>query len=228
MPLSFPNSPTNGQIVTISGRQWTFTTGKGWAASGGMSVQGLATTDSPQFAGVNLGHASDTTLSRLAPMTLGVEGKAVPYVFAQSGAALSVGAVTTEAVLATISFAGGEIGPNGYLQVIVHATCTNNANAKTVFVRVGGVAGTQYMATGLTSLAGCVRYVSIFNNNSQSSQKSPSPSGQSVGFGGFSSTGVTSTVNTASAWDLVISAQKAVSGDTLTVEGYQVIVCYGA
>lgn len=154
--------------------------------------------------------------------------KYVPYAFAQSGTAVSVGAVTTEAVLATISFAGGEIGPNGYIQAILHFSCTNNANVKTGFVRLGGAAGTQYMATGLTSLAGCVRYVSIFNNNSQSAQKSPSPAGQGVGFGTFSSVGVTSTVNTASAWDLVISAQKANTADTLTLEGYQILVCYGA
>lgn len=154
--------------------------------------------------------------------------KYVPYAFAQSGTAVSVGAVTTEAVLATISFAGGELGPNGYIQVIPHFSCTNNANVKTGFVRLGGAAGTQYMSTTLTSLAGVVRYVSIFNNNSQSAQKSPSPAGQGVGFGTFSSVGVTSTVNTASAWDLVISAQKANAGDTLKLEGYQILVCYGA
>lgn len=36
--------------------------------------QGLGTTDSPQFAGVNLGHATDTTLSRASAGQLAVEG----------------------------------------------------------------------------------------------------------------------------------------------------------
>jgi hypothetical protein len=36
--------------------------------------QGVATTDSPQFAAVNVGHASDTTLTRSAPGVLAVEG----------------------------------------------------------------------------------------------------------------------------------------------------------
>jgi hypothetical protein len=152
----------------------------------------------------------------------------VPYVIAQSGAAVSVGAVTTEAVLATITVPAGAVGPNGYVDVVLHATVNNNANNKTVFVRVGGVAGTQYGAMGIPNMAGLVRYISIFNNNSASSQKSSSPSGQTVGFGSFSSTGVTSSVNTAAAWDLVISGQKAVAGDTLTLEGYTVRVCYGA
>jgi hypothetical protein len=38
---------------------------------------GLATGDSPQFAGIELGHASDTTLSRIAAGVLGVEGNAL-------------------------------------------------------------------------------------------------------------------------------------------------------
>lgn len=35
---------------------------------------GLATTDSPQFAGINLGHASDTTLSRVSAGVVAIEG----------------------------------------------------------------------------------------------------------------------------------------------------------
>lgn len=36
--------------------------------------QGVATSDSPQFAGVNIGHASDSTLTRLAAAVLAIEG----------------------------------------------------------------------------------------------------------------------------------------------------------
>lgn len=39
----------------------------------------LATGDSPQLAGLNLGHASDTTLERLSAGLLGVEGQAVAF-----------------------------------------------------------------------------------------------------------------------------------------------------
>ena len=38
---------------------------------------GLGTTDSPQFLAVNLGHASDTTITRTAPGTIAVEGNLV-------------------------------------------------------------------------------------------------------------------------------------------------------
>jgi hypothetical protein len=39
---------------------------------------GIGTGDSPQLAGINLGHASDTTLTRSAAGKMAVEGKAVP------------------------------------------------------------------------------------------------------------------------------------------------------
>lgn len=152
----------------------------------------------------------------------------IPYAFAQSGTAASVGAVTTEATLATISFAGGEIGPNGWIQVITHWTVNNNANAKNLRIRVGGSAGTIYYDYNATSVVGNARPTFIINNNSASAQKSSMPTGNTTGFGQYTSAGPTSAVNTASAWDLVITGQKAVSGDTLTLEGYQVLVCYGA
>lgn len=44
------------------------------------AVAGLATTDSPQFTAINLGHASDTTLSRSAAGVLAVEGVVVPTI----------------------------------------------------------------------------------------------------------------------------------------------------
>ena len=39
--------------------------------------QGVATTDSPQFAGVNVGHASDTTITRVSAGIIAVEGNTV-------------------------------------------------------------------------------------------------------------------------------------------------------
>lgn len=228
MPLSFPNSPTNGQIVTISGRQWTFTTGRGWAASGGMAAQGLATTDAPQFAGLNLGNASDTTLSRLVGGAVAVEGKAMPYIFAQTATAVSVGAVTSEAVLATVTIPGGVMGPNGILIIDSFWSYNNNANNKSQIIRVGGPAGTQVVVMGSVSMSSVIRRAFMINNNSQSAQKFLLPAGRVDGFGQASAAPATSAVNTASNWDLVFSGQKAVSGDTLTLEGYQISICYGA
>ena len=163
-----------------------------------------------------------------ATALLAAKGLSVPYIYAQSGNPQSVGAVTTETTLATVSFAGGELGPNGLLIVWSQWSNNNNANGKTVNIRMGGVAGTLYNNGFNTTNVGQAKLTYIVNQNSASSQRSVVPAGNQTGFGGFSSANVTSTVNTASAWDLVFTGIKAVSTDTLTLEGYQVIVCYGA
>lgn len=44
------------------------------------AIAGLATTDSPQFAGINVGNASDTTISRVSAGVIAVEGVTVPTI----------------------------------------------------------------------------------------------------------------------------------------------------
>lgn len=58
---------------------------------------GVGTADSPEFAGVNLGHATDTTLARVSPGVMSVEGKTVAvlnsvqaFAKAQSGVIVSL------------------------------------------------------------------------------------------------------------------------------------------
>ncbi len=152
----------------------------------------------------------------------------VPDVFELTGTAASVGAVTTEVVLATISCAGGEIGPNGWVQVDTAWTMTNGANNKSAYIRVGGAAGTLFMTITSTTTSSLYRSTHIVNNNSQSSQKSLVGNANASGVGQVGSAASTASVDTSAAWDLVIAGQKANSGDTLTLEGYRVLVYYGA
>ena len=161
--------------------------------------------------------------ARAASVALGV-----PYVLAQSGTAASVGAVITEAALATITVPGGAMGPNGWIVVQVNFSCNNNANNKIMRLRVGGAAGTLFFETTQTTNIFVSRLVHIINNNSQSAQKTSSAFGNVQGYGAGASAPPTATVSTASDWDIVIAGQKAVAGDTLTLDAYQVIVCYGA
>jgi hypothetical protein len=66
------------------------------------ALQGLATTDSPQFTAINLGHASDTTLARSGAGDLTVEGNGiyraggtdVPVADGGTGASSAAGART--------------------------------------------------------------------------------------------------------------------------------------
>ena len=62
------------------------------------SVVGLTTADSPQFAGLNIGHASDTTITRVSAGVIAVEGNNVALVSNN----LSVFAATTSAQLAGV------------------------------------------------------------------------------------------------------------------------------
>ena len=188
-------------------------------ATGVTTLKQLALTNA--LAVAQGGHGATTAIGAAKNLS-------VPYIFKQSGAAVTLGAVTTEVVVATISFSGGELGPNGYVLVTTNWTNNNNANFKQMNVRVGGVAGTLYLNIFQSTNQALNRFVQIWNANSQSSQKAPISPTDWVGIGASGAPLLTSAVNTAAAWDLVISGQKAVAGDTLTLEAYQVLVCYGA
>ena len=215
-------TPSAGQITYVqSSDTLTIST----ASTARFSIDGSGNT----LFNVNVGVGNaDTQITRTRTGQIAVAGKNIPYLFAQSGTATSVGAVTTEATLATISFSGGEIGPNGWIQVLSSWTLNNTANAKNCRIRVGGAAGTIMSDGNPTSAVFFFKPVWIINSNSASSQKAVVATGNTAGTGTGTSAPPTATVNTASAWDLVLTGQKATAGDTLTLEGYQVFVCYGA
>lgn len=140
---------------------------------------------------------------------------------AQSGvAALSVNS-TSEQALATISIPATMMGINGALYVTALWTLTNNANAKALRVRLGGLAGTEFQNLAGASLVTVSAALRIQNRGSLASQV-----GASVGMNAFGATStaavVTGTINTAADQDLVISAQKATGTDTATLEAYTV------
>lgn len=77
------NGTTNARLAdmaqnTIKGRV-TASTGdpEDLSASQARTVLGLATGDSPEFSGVNIGHASDTTITRAGVGDIAVEGKGI-------------------------------------------------------------------------------------------------------------------------------------------------------
>lgn len=152
----------------------------------------------------------------------------VPYVIAQSAVAVSAGAVTTEEVLATITVPAGAIGPNGQLQIHTVWTMTNGANNKITRARLGGIAGTAYLSLTHTTIATFFRSIFVNNVNSASSQKSTWIAGSAASNGTSASALTTSAVDTSAAFDIVLTGQKAVAGEVITLESYQVLVCYGA
>ena len=70
---------TDGNVIVGDGANWVAESGATARASLGVNRANLSldTTDSPEFAGLNVGAATDTTISRLAAGQIGVEGDAV-------------------------------------------------------------------------------------------------------------------------------------------------------
>lgn len=148
------------------------------------------------------------------------------FVLAQSAVAVSNTATTSEEALATVAIPARAIGPNGRLRITTTWTVTNSANTKTMRVRLGGLSGTAFMVSAQTAIVAEKTMTEIANRNSASSQVGFISTNTS-GFGTGTGSNVTGTINTAVAQDLVITGQKASSGETLTLESYLVEVLPG-
>lgn len=135
-------------------------------------------------------------------------------------------AATTEGVLATVSIPGGTIGPNGMLRVSTWWSYTSSANAKTLRVRLGGIGGTIFQELAPTTTTTMTTQTVVSNRNSQTSQLGAVQGSGSV-HGGATAGFVTATIDTGAAQDLVITAQLANSGETISLERVLVEVWYG-
>lgn len=138
-----------------------------------------------------------------------------------SGTGVSAPADTSEDILATINVPALSAGAIWRLWMIV--SCTNNTNVKTMRVRFGGIGGTVFTAIPVTSQAGAGFVVGSWNRNATNSQIGLNGNAGGQGSTGLGVTGgapVTSSLDTSVATTVVITGQKATSGDTLTLEAY--------
>lgn len=134
-----------------------------------------------------------------------------------SAVAVSGAADTNENTLATITIPAGAMGLNGILRVYSNWSFTNSANTKTLRYRLGGIGGTVYFQTAQTTQAWYADFRIISNRGATNSQVGPQNSAQ---FGSGSGSPATSTIDTSAATTLVITGQKGLAGDTLTLESY--------
>jgi hypothetical protein len=118
------------------------------------------------------------------------------------------------------------MGPYGALKIRAQWYTTNNANVKTARVRLGGIGGTDYYGANLAGNLSIVSELVIQNRNDVASQYGP-PLGLVAGLGVSALGPTTSTVNTAAATTLVITAQKATAGDTMILISWIVECCAG-
>lgn len=165
---------------------------------------GLGTGDSPQFTAVNIGHASDTTLTRASAGVLAVEGTNVVLAGATTSSGLtmatsrllgrttaSTGAIEEISVSSAISLTGGTLGLNvGTTTLTPIATTSGNSQThsslptgiKKITVTIGGVSsngtaviGIQLGDSGGLETTGYAGCVNNFNGSALAS----------LGTGGF-------------------------------------------
>lgn len=152
--------------------------------------------------------------------TIGSSCTVSPYLLAQSGAAVSAPVDTTEDTLATITVPANSMGANGCVEIKTMWTTTNSANVKTMRVRFGG---TVYYGFGATATAANTSVARVCNTNATNAQVG----GYSAhSFGSDAQTGslVTTAVDTTSAATILITGQKASSGETITLNSYSVMI----
>jgi hypothetical protein len=163
-----------------------------------------------------------TGANKVVEKYLGVNRNSQWHIVQKSAVSASVASVT-ETALATYTIPAGSIGANGVIRVSAYFSFPNSANAKTMFVRLGGLTGTAFLSNSATTNAGWRYIVEIYNNNSQSSQVGGPASGA---IGANNATTVVSAVNTAINQDLVISGLTN-GTETLTLNNYIIEICYG-
>lgn len=140
---------------------------------------------------------------------------------AASAAGASVTGTASETALATVTIPGGAMGLNGGVFVMSSWTVTNSANNKTLRVRFGGASGTAHMQQAVTAVASVSDARRIRNRNATNSQVS-SFSISASGFGTSSGALATSSVDTTQAVDIVFTGGLANTGETITLESYEV------
>ena len=128
-------------------------------------------------------------------------------------AAVALTGTTSETTLVTITIPAGLIGSKGEVKLYPLFSATNNANNKTVRIKLGGSTGYFLQSSGYAQLSNLV----IFRNfNSESVQKVSS--GLPAGLGSTGGSFTSLTIDTSAATTITITGQLAVGTDTLTLE----------
>lgn len=175
------------------------------------------------------GVASSTTAVTLynSTYTSGVPATGVTTAFVTTGPGAFTG-ITVDSQGPTITLTGGSMGANGRLRVHSIWNATNNANAKTARVRIGGFAGTAYLAGALASQQYAGGYTQIINQNSQSLQIGTAANLFSEGATG-GGLPTTSTVDTSADTTIVWSFNTSgAATDNQVLEAASIELMYGA
>lgn len=141
---------------------------------------------------------------------------------ARSAVAASVTGTLSETALATVAVPAGLMGTDGGLLVYSSWSYTSSANNKLLRIRLGGIAGTQFLGATLTTTSMVSDMRRIRNRNSAASQVGSTGIGSVGLIMGSSTTLPTAAINTAVSQDLVFSGDLDDTGETIALENYEV------
>lgn len=132
---------------------------------------------------------------------------------------------TTETTVFTGIIPGGSIGPNGALEIHYLISGTNNANTKTMRIKLNGTTISAPVLLNQSSFKG---HTMLSNRNSVSSQIMGSGAAGSSGtaFGGSGGVVQTFSFNTAADITFTITLQLANSADSLNLESFTLLGIY--
>lgn len=186
-----------------------------WASAPSASASGIGATFRASDVGISPGMRFVSDGTRWIPDGAQILGR--------SGVASSVTGTVSETALATVVVPAGAMGLNGGLLVKSAWNYTNSANNKVLRVRFGaGLAGTAIYQSTLTTTASLSDERRIRNRNNASSQVSSLAAATNGGFGTSTAAMTTAAINTAAAADVVLSGTLANTGETITLEQYEV------
>lgn len=152
------------------------------------------------------------------PVVARLGGLGRTQVLAQSAVPSSVTGTTALTVLAGILVPAGAVGVNGALRISTLWSLTNNADAKTLSLTLGGV---TILTFSVPSNASLNHQFTLINRNAQNSQVAQTTA-NTTSFGSSGGANQTFSINLANAQTLNLQAQLGTSTDTVTLERYLV------
>jgi hypothetical protein len=132
---------------------------------------------------------------------------------------VSLTGTTAETTMLTIPIKGGLIGANGVLAIQPLWNANNNANSKTIRIKLGATTCYSY---GTVNLLHQDAYINVRNIGSESSQKTTS--GMAGGMGGTVNNYNSTSTDTSADFNIVVTGQLANSADTMAIQAFLITV----
>lgn len=146
-------TPTDGNIIVGNGSTWVAESG----ATARTSL-GVGTGDSPQFTAVNIGHATDTSVTRVSAGVIAVEGDTVLTSSAAIGTTVQAWDADLDAIAALAKTDGNFIVGNGSAWVAESGATARASLGLTIGTDVQAYDADLAALAGLTSAANKIPY----------------------------------------------------------------------